>query len=127
MKLVDPQGNEVTSKKNEKANKLEQQLSKKAEKVIEPILNKVKLSGSQLPQEQLMQLVSMAHSSLFNRFVYNLAAKMGIEDLDDIVTDSDVEELQTNLKNQIKMVDQEEMKRQQQQQGNQPNPDPSKK
>ena len=123
MKLVDPQGKEVTSKENKKANKLEKQLGQKAEKVIEPVLNKVKLSGSQLPQEQLMQLVSMAHSSLFNRFVYNLAAKMGIEDLDDILTESDVEELQTNLKNQIKMVDQEEMKQQQQQQQpNQPNP-----
>ena len=122
MKLVDPQGKEVTSKENKKANKLEKQLGQKAEKVIEPVLNKVKLSGSQLPQEQLMQLVSMAHSSLFNRFVYNLAAKMGIEDLDDILTESDVEELQTNLKNQIKMVDQEEMKQQQQQQPNQPKP-----
>jgi len=117
MKLVDPSGNEVTSKENKKANELEKQLSKKAEKVIEPILNKIKLSGSQLPQEQLMQLVSMAHSSLFNRLVYNLAIKSGIENIDELVDENDVEELQTNLKNQVRMVDQNEM----------PNPQPEGK
>ena len=108
MKLVDPQGNEMTSKENKQAKELEKQLSQKAEKVIEPILNKIKLSGSQLPQEQLMQLVSMAHSSLFNRFVYNLAIKAGIEDITELISENDIEELQTNLKNQVKMVDQNE-------------------
>lgn len=124
MKLVDPQGNEMTSKENKQAKELEKQLSKKAEKVIEPILNKVKLSGSQLPQEQLMQLVSMAHSSLFNRFVYNLAIKAGIEDITELISEDDIEELQTNLKNQVKMVDQSEAA-QQGQQPKSPNPNPN--
>jgi len=126
MKLVDPQGNEMTSKENKQAKELEKQLSKKAEKVIEPILNKIKLSGSQLPQEQLMQLVSMAHSSLFNRFVYNLAIKAGIEDITELISEDDIEELQTNLKNQVKMVDQSEAA-QGQGQGQQPGPNPNAK
>ena len=109
MKLVDPQGNEVTSKENKEANELEKQLSKKAEKVIEPIMNKIKLSGTQIGQEQLMQLISMAHSSLFNRMVYNLARKVGIENVDELVSEDDVEELQTNLSNQVRMVDPSEM------------------
>ena len=108
MRLVDQEGNEITSKNNEKANQLEQQLSKKVEKLLEPLLKKIQLSGSQLPQEQLMQLFSMAHSMLFNRFIYNFAVEMGYENVDDLISDDDLQELQTNLNNQIKMVDQDE-------------------
>ncbi|MGM0588979.1 MAG: hypothetical protein ACQETE_11215 [Bacteroidota bacterium] len=112
MKLVDSSGNEITSKENKEAKELEKQLSKKSEELIEPILNKIKLSGSQLPQEQLMQLVSMAHSSLFNRLIYNLIIKAGYTDINDLLTEDDVEELKTNLSNQIRMVDPNEMKQQ---------------
>lgn len=119
MKLVDPSGNEVTSKQNENAQKLEKQLSKKVEKLLEPILKKVQLSGAQVPQQQLVQLSSAAHQMLFNRMIYNLIEKVGIEDMDELLSEDDVEELKTDLSNQIKMVDQDEMKermRQQQQQ-----------
>jgi hypothetical protein len=112
MKLVDSSGNEITSKENKEAKELEKQLSQKSEELIEPILNKIKLSGSQLPQEQLMQLVSMAHSSLFNRLIYNLIIKAGYTDINDLLTEDDVEELKTNLSNQIRMVDPNEMKQQ---------------
>jgi len=108
MRLVDQEGNEVTSKKNEEANNLEQELSQKVEKLLEPTLNRIKLSGSQLPQEQLMQLFSMAHSMLFNRMVYNLALKMGYKNIDDLISENDVEEMQTNLQNQIQMANQDE-------------------
>lgn len=108
MRLVDQEGNEVTSKKNEEANNLEQELSKQVEKLLEPTLNRIKLSGSQIPQEQLMQLFSMAHSMLFNRMVYNLAIKMGYKNIDDLISENDVEEMQTNLQNQIQMASQDE-------------------
>lgn len=128
MKLVDPSGNEVTSKQNENAQELEKQVSKKVEKMLEPILNKVKLSGAQVPQQQLVQISSMAHQMLFNRMIYNLIQKVGIEDIDELLADDDVEELKTELSNQIKMVDsaemQERMKQQQQQQQGNPDPDP---
>lgn len=128
MKLVDPSGNEVTSKQNENAQELEKQVSKKVEKMLEPILNKVKLSGAQVPQQQLVQLSSMAHQMLFNRMIYNLIQKVGIEDIDELLADDDVEELKTELSNQIQMVDQADMqermqeaqKKQQEQQQNNP-------
>ncbi len=109
MKLVDPSGNEVTSKQNENAQELEKQVSKKVEKMLEPILNKVKLSGAQVPQQQLVQLSSMAHQMLFNRMIYNLIQKVGIEDIDELLADDDVEELKTELSNQIQMVDQADL------------------
>lgn len=127
MKLVDPSGKEVTSKQNENAQELEKQVSKKVEKMLEPILNKVKLSGAQVPQQQLVQLSSMAHQMLFNRMIYNLIQKVGIDDIDELLADDDVEELKTELSNQIQMVDQNEMKermkqaQQQQQQNNSEN------
>jgi len=124
MKIVDPSGKEVTSKENKEAGKLEKQMSEKAQKLLEPTLNKVKLSGAQIPQEQLMQLSSMAHQMLFYRMVYNLAVKAGVEDLNDLISDDDVEELQTSLKNQLQVVDsaemQERMNQQQQQRRNNP-------
>jgi len=109
MKLVDPSGKEVTSKENKQAGKLEKELSEKAEKLLEPTLNMVKLSGAQVPQQQLIQLSSMAHQMLFYRMVYNLAVKAGIEDLSELVSDDDIEELQTTLKNQLQVVDPSEM------------------
>ncbi len=126
MKLVDPSGKEVTSKKNENAQELEKQVSKKVENMLEPILNKVKLSGAQVPQQQLVQLSSMAHQMLFNRMIYNLIQKVGIDDIDELLAEDDVEELKTELSNQIQMVDQSEMKQkmqeaqQKQQQQNNP-------
>lgn len=118
MKLVDPSGNEVTSKENKNAKELQKQLSSKTEDLLEPILNKVKLSGSRIPQQQLMQLSSAAHQMLFNRMIYNLIQKIGIENLDELLTEDDVEELKTSLSNQIKFADSsevEEMVKQQQQ------------
>lgn len=126
MKLVDPSGKEVTSKENKEAGELEQQLAKKTEKVLEPILNKIKLSGSQIPQDQLMQIFSMAQSNLFNRMVFNLAIKMGITNMDDLVSDDDVEELKTELSNQIQMVDSDEYRQQMEEQMNQFNQNPDK-
>jgi tRNA(Glu) U13 pseudouridine synthase TruD len=120
MKLVDTSGNEITSKNNESAQKLEQQMSKNIETLLEPVMNKIKLSGAQVPQQQLMQLSSAAQQILFNRMIYNLMAKVGVEDLDDILTEDDIEELSTSLKNQVKMVDSEELRRQMQQQGDNP-------
>ena len=120
MRLVDQEGNEVTSKKNEEANNLEQELSQKVEKLLEPTLNRIKLSGSQLPQEQLMQLFSMAHSMLFNRMVYNLALKMGYKNIDDLISENDVEEMQTNLQNQIQMTSQDEQQQGGEQEGSGP-------
>lgn len=106
MKLVDPSGKEVTSKENKEAAELEKQLNKKIEKLLEPVMNKIKLSGGEIPQQQLMQLSSAAHQMLFNRMVYNLAIKAGIEDISELVSDDDVEELQTSLNNQLQIVDQ---------------------
>ncbi|SMO81797.1 hypothetical protein [Fodinibius sediminis] len=122
MKLVDPSGNEVTSKENKDAKELEKQMSKKIEALLEPVMNKVKLSGAQVPQQQLMQLSSAAQQMLFNRMIYNLLQKVGVESLDEVLSEDDVEELSTSLKNQVKMVDnsdmQEQMKQMQQQQQN---------
>lgn len=115
MKLVDPSGNEVTSKENKEAKELEDQVSKKTEKLLEPVLNKIKLSGAQVPQQQLLQLSSAAHQMLFNRLIYNLLIESGIENIDELLTDDDIEELQTSLKNQIQMVDKEDMQQQMQQ------------
>ncbi len=118
MKIVDPSGKEVTSKENKKAGKLEKQMSEKAQKLLEPTMNKIKLSGAQIPQEQLIQLSSMAHQMLFYRLVYNLAVQAGIEDLSDLITEEDVEELQTSLKNQLQFVDSAQMNQQQQENNN---------
>lgn len=115
MKLVDPSGNEVTSKENKDAKELEKQMSKKIEALLEPVMNKVKLSGAQVPQQQLMQLSSAAQQMLFNRMIYNLLQKVGIEDIDEVLSEDDVEELSTSLKNQVKMVDSNDMQQQMQQ------------
>lgn len=112
MKLVDQSGNEITSKQNENAQELEKQMSKKIEKLLEPVMNKIQLSGAQVPQQQLMQLSSAAQQMLHNRMIYNLLEKVGVEDLDDVLSEDDVEELSTSLKNQVKMVDQEDMQNQ---------------
>ena len=124
MKLVDQNGNEMTSKENADAKELEQQMSQKIEKLLEPVMNKIKLSGAQVPQQQLMQVSSAAQQMLFNRMVYNLLQKVGIEDLDEVISEDDIEELSTSLKNQIKIqgqdddsgdiADMQEMMRQQQ-------------
>jgi len=106
MKIVDPSGKEVTSKENEEAGNLEKQLNKKIEKLLEPVMNKIKLAGGQVPQEQLMQLSSAAHQMLFNRMVFNLAVKAGVKEISEILSDDDVEELQTSLTNQLQFVDQ---------------------
>jgi hypothetical protein len=63
----------------------------------------------QIPQEQLIQLSSMAHQMLFYRMVYNLAVKAGVEDLSELVSEDDIEELQTSLKNQLQVVDRDQM------------------
>ncbi len=122
MKIVDPSGNEVTSKENTDAKELEKQMSQKIEKLLEPVMNKIKLSGAQVPQQQLMQLSSAAQQMLFNRMIYNLMQKVGVEDLEEVLSEDDVEELSTSLKNQVKMVDGNDMKQQMQQmQQQQPN------
>lgn len=108
MKLIDPSGNEVTSKENKDANELEGQLSGKMEEMLEPIMKKIQLSGAQVPQQQLMQLSSAAHQMLFNRMIYNLMIKAGISSIDELLTEDDMEELKTDLGNQIKMVDRSE-------------------
>jgi len=105
MKIVDPSGKEVTSKENKDAKELEKQLNKNIEKMLEPIFNKIKLSGAQVPQEQLMQLSSAAHQMLFNRMVYNLLKKVGVEEISEVLSEDDVEELQTSLSNQLQFVD----------------------
>jgi tRNA(Glu) U13 pseudouridine synthase TruD len=115
MKLVDQNGNEMTSKENKDAKELEKQMSQKIEKLLEPVMNKIKLSGAQVPQQQLMQVSSAAQQMLFNRMVYNLLQKVGIEDLDEVISEDDIEELSTSLKNQVKMVDNEEGQNAQQQ------------
>lgn len=109
MKLVDPSGKEVTSKENKEAGELENQLNNKIEKLLEPIMNKIKLSGGQIPQQQLYQLSSAAHQMLFNRMVFNLAVKAGVEDISELLSEDDVEELQTDLTNQLQIVDSSEM------------------
>ncbi len=109
MKLVDPSGKEVTSKENKAAKELESQLDKKMEKVLEPIFNKIKLSGAQVPQQQLYQLTSAAHQMLFNRMVFNLLIKSGVSDLSDVITEDDIEELKTDLSNQLQFVNKSDM------------------
>ena len=109
MKLVDPSGREVTSKENKKANHLENQLHQRIEKLLEPLFNKIKLSGAQIPQQQLMQLTSAAHQMLFNRMVYNLLIKTGVEDLSELMSEDDIEELQTSLNDQLQIVDSAQM------------------
>ncbi len=104
MKLVDPSGKEITSKENKKANDLEKQLNSQIETLLEPIFNKIKLSGAKVPQEQLMQLSSAAHQMLFNRMVYNLLSKVGVKELSEVLSEDDVEELQTSLSNQLQIV-----------------------
>ena len=123
MKLVDQSGNEITSKQNENAQELEKQMSKKIEKLLEPVMNKIKLSGAQVPQQQLMQLSSAAQQMLHNRMIYNLLEKVGVEDLDEVLSEDDVEELSTSLKNQVQMVDKDEMQQQMDQQQQQNNPE----
>lgn len=105
MKLVDPSGKEVTSKENKNAKELEKQLTKQIEKLLEPVFNKIKLSGAQVPQEQLMQLSSAAHQMLFNRMIYNLLLKVGVKDMAEVLSEDDVDELQTTLSNQLQIVD----------------------
>jgi len=105
MKIVDPSGKEVTSKENKDAKELEKQLNKNIEKLLEPIFNKIKLQGAQVPQEQLMQLSSAAHQMLFNRMIFNLLKKVGVEQISEVLSDDDVEELQTSLSNQLQFVD----------------------
>jgi len=105
MRLVDPQGNEVTSHKNEKAEELEQQFNKKIEKLLEPVLNRIKLTGSKISEQQFMQLHSVAHQMLFNRLVFNLVGKMGVDNIDGILKEDDIKELQTSLSNQLRVVD----------------------
>jgi translation initiation factor 2 alpha subunit (eIF-2alpha) len=109
MKLVDPSGKEVTSKENKQAKELESQLDKKIEKLLEPVFNKIKLSGAQVPQQQLMQLTSAAHQMLFNRMVFNLLIKSGVKRIGDVLSEDDIEELQTSLSNQLQFVDRSEM------------------
>lgn len=118
MKLIDPSGKEVTSKENKDAGELEKQLNKKIEKLLEPIFNKIQLSGAQVPQEQLMQLSSAAHQMLFNRMFYNLLLKVGVDNLTDVLSDDDVEELQTSLSNQLQIVDSSKMQEMMNQQKN---------
>lgn len=115
MKLVDPSGNEVTSKENKQAKELEKQLDSKIESLLEPVINKIKLSGAQIPQQQFMQLTSAAQQMLFNRMVFNLLIKSGVENISEVLSEDDVEELSTSLKNQLQVVDPSE---QQQQPGN---------
>jgi len=112
MKLVDPSGKEVTSKENKQAKELESQLDKKIEKLLEPVFNKIKLSGAQVPQQQLMQLTSAAHQMLFNRMVFNLLIKSGVKEISEVLSENDIEELQTSLSNQLQFVDRSEMEKQ---------------
>lgn len=114
MKLVDPSGNEVTSKENKQAKELESQLDKKIESLLEPVINKIKLSGAQIPQQQFMQLTSAAQQMLFNRMVFNLLIKSGVEDISEVLSEDDVEELSTSLKNQLQVVDPSEQQQQKQ-------------
>jgi translation initiation factor 2 alpha subunit (eIF-2alpha) len=112
MKLVDPSGKEVTSKENKDAKELEQQLNKQIEKLLEPIFNKIQMSGAQVPQEQLIQLSSAAHQMLFNRMIYNLLRKVGIKEIAEVLSEDDVEELQTSLSNQLQIVNPSEAQNQ---------------
>ncbi len=106
MKLVDQEGNEITSKKNEQAQELEKQLAQMAQSIVEPIINKLQLANQQISQEQLMQITSMAHQMMFNRMIFNLISKVGVKDMKELVTENDVEELKTSFSNQFKFTSQ---------------------
>lgn len=108
MKLVDQEGNEITSKKNEQAQALEKQMAKMAESLVEPIMNKLQLANQQLSQEQLMQITSMAHQMVFNRMIFNLIQKVGINDMSELISENDVEELKTSFSNQFKFGSQDQ-------------------
>lgn len=105
MKLVDPSGKEITSKENKEARELERQLMMKTEKIVEPIFNKLKLSGQPISQEHLMQLTSMAHQILFNRLVFSMIKKMGVSNIDELISEDDLEELKTGFSNQFRFGD----------------------
>ena len=102
MKLLDRDGNEITSKQNDKAQELEKQMSGLAQKVVEPIINKLQLTSHQITQDQFIQLTSMAHQMIFNRMIFNLILKTGVDDLNEIVSEVDLEELKTAFSNQIR-------------------------
>ncbi len=102
MKLVDRDGNEITSKKNEEAQELEQQLAQMAHELLEPLVKKLQLANQQLGQEQLMQITSMAHQMIFNRMIFNLIRKVGVTDMNELVGEDDLEELKTGFNNQFK-------------------------
>jgi len=102
MKLVDQDGNEMTSKKNEEAQALEKQMAEMAHKVLEPIMTKLQLANQQIGQEQLMQISSMAHQMIFNRMIFNLIQKVGVKDMSELVDENDLEELKTSFSNQFK-------------------------
>lgn len=104
MKLVDPSGKEITSKENKQAKELEKQLDSKIESLLEPVINKIKLSGAQMQQQHFMQLTSAAQQMLFNRMVFNLLIKSGIENISEVLSEDDIEELSTELKNQLQIV-----------------------
>ena len=70
-----------------------------------------------------MQLSSAAQQMLFNRMIYNLLQKVGIEDIEEVLSQDDVEELSTSLKNQIQMVDRSEMEAKMKQEQQNENPD----
>lgn len=101
MKLVDQQGKEITSKKNESAQELESQLAKQAHSIVEPLITKLQLANQQIGQEQLLQITSMAHQMIFNRMIFNLIQKVGIKDLNELIGEDDIEELKTSFSNQF--------------------------
>ncbi len=102
MKLVDRDGNEITSKKNEEAQELEKQLAEMAHELLEPLMNKLQLANQHLGQEQLMQITSMAHQMIFNRMIFNVIRKIGVTDMKELVGEDDLEELKTAFNNQFK-------------------------
>ncbi len=102
MKLVDQDGKEITSKKNEEAQELEKQLAQSAQELLEPLMSKLQLSNQQIGQEQLMQITSMAHQMIFNRMIFNLIRKIGVKDMSELVGEDDLEELKTSFNNQFK-------------------------
>ena len=104
MKLVDQNGNEITSKKNEEAQELEKQLARSAQTLLEPLMSKLQLTNQQISQEQLMQITSMAHQIVFNRMIFNLIRKVGIKNLSELVDEEDLEELKTSFNNQFKFA-----------------------
>ena len=102
MKLVDQDGKEITSKKNEEAQELEKQLAQSAQELLEPLMSKLQLSNQQIGQEQLMQITSMAHQMIFNRMIFNLIRKIGVKDMSELVGEDDLEELKASFNNQFK-------------------------